>query len=93
MSSSRPSRSWLWRLNPNDSETLADIGHYLAFMGEFRTGVAPRGALRNSIQYQIPAGAYFSFARLDYNRKAYDGTIRWVEKIGIYPHFYWTHLL
>ncbi len=27
------------RLNPNDPETLADIGHYLAFMGEFERGV------------------------------------------------------
>jgi tetratricopeptide (TPR) repeat protein len=25
-------------LNPNDPETLADVGHYLAFMGEFERG-------------------------------------------------------
>ena len=39
-----------------------------------------------------PGWYHFSFARLDYNRKAYEGTIRSVEKIGL-PHFYWTHLL
>jgi TolB-like protein/DNA-binding winged helix-turn-helix (wHTH) protein len=79
------------RLNPNDPETLADIGHYLAFMGEFERGVelSRRAQELNPLH---PGWYYFSFARLDYNRKAYDGTIRWVEKIGL-PHFYWTHLL
>ncbi len=79
------------RLNPNDPETLADIGHYLAFMGEFERGVAlsRRAQELNPLH---PGWYYFSFARLDYNRKAYDGTVRCVEKIGL-PHFYWTHLL
>ena len=79
------------RLNPNDPETLADIGHYLAFMGEFERGVelSRRAQELNPLH---PGWYYFSFARLDYNRKAYEGTIRWVEKIGL-PHFYWTHLL
>jgi TolB-like protein/DNA-binding winged helix-turn-helix (wHTH) protein len=79
------------RLNPNDPETLADIGHYLAFMGEFERGVelSRRAQELNPLH---PGWYYFSFARLDYNRKAYDGTIRCVEKIGL-PHFYWTHLL
>jgi tetratricopeptide (TPR) repeat protein len=79
------------RLNPNDPETLADIGHYLAFMGEFERGVelSRRAQELNPLH---PGWYYFSFARLDYNRKAYDGTIRWLEKIGL-PNFYWTHLL
>lgn len=79
------------RLNPNDPETLADIGHYLAFMGEFERGVelSRRAQELNPLH---PGWYYFSFARLDYNRKAYEGTIRSVEKIGL-PHFYWTHLL
>ena len=79
------------RLNPNDPETLADIGHYLAFMGEFERGVelSRRAQELNPLH---PGWYYFSFARLDYNRKAYDDTIRCVEKIGL-PHFYWTHLL
>jgi TolB-like protein len=79
------------RLNPNDPETLADIGHYLAFMGEFERGVelSRRAQELNPLH---PGWYYFSFARLDYNRKAYGGTIRCVEKIGL-PHFYWTHLL
>jgi len=79
------------RLNPNDPETLADIGHYLAFMGEFERGVelSRRAQELNPLH---PGWYYFSFARRDYNRKAYDETIRLVEKIGL-PHFYWTHLL
>ena len=79
------------RLNPNDPETLADIGHYLAFMGEFERGVelSRRAQELNPLH---PGWYYFSFARLDYNRRAYVGTIRCVEKIGL-PHFYWTHLL
>ena len=78
-------------LNPNDPETLADIGHYLAFMGEFERGVAlsRRAQELNPLH---PGWYYFSFARLHYNRKQYEDTIASVEKIGL-PHFYWTHLL
>jgi TolB-like protein/DNA-binding winged helix-turn-helix (wHTH) protein len=79
------------RLNPNDPETLADIGHYLAFMGEFERGIElSRHA--QELNPLHPGWYHFSFARHDYNRKAYEGTLRWVEKIGL-PHFYWTHLL
>jgi TolB-like protein/DNA-binding winged helix-turn-helix (wHTH) protein len=79
------------RLNPNDPETLADIGHYLAFMGEFERGVelSRRAQELNPLH---PGWYYFSFARRDYNRRAYEDTIRSVEKIGL-PEFYWTHLL
>src|SRR5580704_2179891 len=78
-------------LNPNDPETLADVGHYLAFMGEFERGVelSRRAQELNPLH---PGWYHFSFARLNYNRKAYEDTIRSVEKIGL-PHFYWTHLL
>jgi len=79
------------RLNPNDPETLADIGHYLAFMGEFERGVelSRRAQELNPLH---PGWYHFSFARRDYHRKAYEGTIRSVAKIGL-PHFYWTYLL
>jgi TolB-like protein/DNA-binding winged helix-turn-helix (wHTH) protein len=79
------------RLNPNDPETLADVGHYLAFMGEFERGVelSRRAQELNPLH---PGWYHFSFARHDYNRKAYEGTLRSVEKVGL-PHFYWTHLL
>jgi len=79
------------RLNPNDPETLADIGHYLAFMGEFERGVelSRRAQELNPLH---PGWYHFSFARLDYSRRDYEGTIKSVENIGL-PHFYWTHLL
>ncbi|HKE27699.1 MAG TPA: winged helix-turn-helix domain-containing tetratricopeptide repeat protein [Bryobacteraceae bacterium] len=79
------------RLNPNDPETLADIGHYLAFMGEFERGVelSRRAQELNPLH---PGWYYFSFARRDYNRKEYEDAIRSVGKIGL-PNFYWTHLL
>jgi TolB-like protein/DNA-binding winged helix-turn-helix (wHTH) protein len=79
------------RLNPNDPETLADVGHYLAFMGEFERGVelSRRAQELNPLH---PGWYHFSFARLEYSRKDYEGAIRSVEKIGL-PHFYWTHLL
>jgi len=62
------------RLNPNDPETLADIGHYLAFMGEFERGVelSRRAQELNPLH---PGWYYFSFARLDYNRKAGSGSV------------------
>jgi len=79
------------RLNPNDPETLADVGHYLAFMGEFERGVELSGRARE-LHPLHPGWYYFSFARRDYHRGAYEEVIRSVEKIGL-PNFYWTHLL
>ncbi len=79
------------RLNPNDPETLADIGHYLAFMGEFERGVE-LSRRAQELHPLHPGWYHFSFARQDYYRKDYEGTVRSVEKIGL-PHFYWTHLL
>jgi TolB-like protein/tetratricopeptide (TPR) repeat protein len=78
-------------LNPNDPETLADVGHYYAFMGQFERGaeLSRRAQQLNPLH---PGWYHFSFARLQYSRKDYARTIADVEKIGL-PHFYWTHLL
>jgi len=78
-------------LNPNDPETLADIGHYLAFMGDFERGaeLSRRAQRLNPLH---PGWYHFSFARLNYSRRDYDAVIADVERIGL-PHFYWTHLL
>jgi len=78
-------------LNPNDPETLAYVGHFLAFMGEFERGVelSKRARQLNPLH----SGWYhFSFARLHYNQRAYEKTISDIQQIGM-PHFYWTHLL
>lgn len=78
-------------LNPNDPETLADVGHYYAFMGRFERGVelSHRAQQLNPLH---PGWYWFSFARLHYNEKAYEETILDVEKVGL-PHFYWGHML
>ena len=78
-------------LNPNDPETLADVGHYYAFMGQFERGAAlsKRAQDLNPLH---PGWYHFSFARLHYHEKNYKQTIADVEKIGL-PHFYWTHML
>ena len=78
-------------LNPNDPETLADIGHYLAFMGEFERGVelSTRAQRLNPL---YPGWYHFSFARYHYDRRAYAEALAHVERIGL-PHFYWMHLL
>ena len=78
-------------LNPNDPETLADIGHYLAFMGEFERGIelSKRAQLLNPLH---PGWYYFSFARYHYDQRDYEATIADVQRISM-PHFYWTHLL
>ena len=78
-------------LNPNDPETLADVGHYFAYMGQFERGVAlsKRAQLLNPLH---PGWYHFSFARLHYHQRNYAETIIDVEKIGM-PYFYWTHLL
>jgi TolB-like protein/tetratricopeptide (TPR) repeat protein len=78
-------------LNPNDPETLADVGHYYAFMGQFARGaeLSRQAQLLNPLH---PGWYHFSFARLHYNEKNYEQAIADLEKIGL-PHFYWTHML
>ncbi len=78
-------------LNPNDPETLADVGHYLAFMGQFERGaeLSRRAQQLNPLH---PGWYHFSFARLHYNQRAYENVIADVQRAGM-PHFYWTHLL
>ncbi len=78
-------------LNPNDPETLADIGHYHAFMGEFEKGV---GLTRAAIELNPlhPGWYHFSFARDHYNRSEYEETLADIERINM-PEFYWSHLM
>ena len=78
-------------LNPNDPETLADIGHYLAFMGEFERGVelSRRAQLLNPLH---PGWYFFSLVRLHYSQRRYAEVVADIQRIGM-PHFYWSHLL
>ena len=78
-------------LNANDPEILADIGHYLAFMGQFERGVAlsRRAQALNPLH---PGWYHFSFARHHYDRRAYEAVLAEVQRMSL-PHFYWTHLL
>lgn len=78
-------------LNPNDPETLADVGHYLAFMGEFERG-AELSRQAQALNPLHPGWYHFCFARLHYHQKAYADVIADVERVGL-PHFYWTHVL
>ena len=78
-------------LNPNDPETLADIGHYLAFMGAFERGVELSWRARQ-LNPLHPGWYYFSSARYHYDRREYEAMLADVERVGL-PHFYWTHLL
>ena len=78
-------------LNPNDPETLADIGHYLAFMGEFERGIELSGRAR-TLNPLHPGWYHFSFARYRYDRREYEAALAEVERINM-PHFYWMHLL
>lgn len=77
-------------LNPYDPETLADVGHFLAFMGEFERGaeLSRRAQQLNPLH---PGWYHFGFARLHYAIRDYPAVIVDMEKVGL-PHFYWTHL-
>lgn len=78
-------------LNPNDAETLANIGHYYAFMGQFEAGcdLTRRAIALNPLH----AGWYhFSFARLHYDQCDYAAVLTDIEKVDM-PHFYWTFLV
>ena len=78
-------------LNPNDPEILADIGHYLAFMGQFERGIelSNRAKQLNPLH---PGWYHFSFARYHYHQRAYEEMLVDVQRISM-PGFYWTHLL
>jgi TolB-like protein/tetratricopeptide (TPR) repeat protein len=78
-------------LNPNDPETLAYIGHFYTFMGQFERGteLSRRAQQLNPLH----AGWYhYSFARLHYHKKEYAEVLADVDKAGL-PHFYWAQLL
>lgn len=78
-------------LNPSDPETLADIGHFLAFMGEFERGAALSQRAR-ALNPLHPGWYFFSAARLHYDRSDYVSVLAEIQRIGM-PEFYWTHLL
>ncbi|MEP3279464.1 MAG: winged helix-turn-helix domain-containing protein [Stappiaceae bacterium] len=78
-------------LNPNDPETLADIGHYLAFMGEFDRGYELSMHARQLCPIH-PGWYYFSAVRYHYNRRDYEAMLADIEKVAM-PHFYWTQML
>ena len=78
-------------LNPNDPEILADVGHFLAFMGEFDRGteLSRRAQALNPLH----RGWYnFANARFHYHEGVYEEMLIDVARISM-PDFYWTHLL
>jgi TolB-like protein len=78
-------------LNPNDPETLADIGHFMAFMGDFERGVAlSRQAQRLNPLH--PGWYHFSLARHHFHRREYLATLAVLEEIAM-PDFYWWNML
>ncbi len=77
-------------LNPNDPEILADIGHFLAFMGQFERGVALADRARQ-LNPLHPGWYYFSSVRYHYDLKEYDKALEYLEKAGM-PEFYPTQL-
>lgn len=78
-------------LNPNDPEILAEMGHYLSFMGEYQRGteLSKRAQQLNPLH---PGWYHFSAARLHYHQRRYKDVLRDVQQISM-PQFYWTHLL
>jgi tetratricopeptide (TPR) repeat protein len=78
-------------LNPSDPEILAEIGHYLSFMGEFERGIelSSRAQELNPLH---PGWYHFGFARLHYHQLKYEDMLVDVQRIAL-PNFYWTHLL
>ncbi len=79
------------QLNPNDPETLADIGHYFSFMGEFERGIELVGRAR-ALNPLHPGWYYFTFARWHYNAGRYAESLADVQKSGM-PNFYWAIIM
>ncbi|MDA0240751.1 MAG: winged helix-turn-helix domain-containing protein [Proteobacteria bacterium] len=78
-------------LNPNDPEILADIGHYLAFLGQFERGVS-LSKQAQQLNPLHPGWYHFSFARYYYDRGEYGKVLTQMERAGM-PDFYWAFLL
>lgn len=78
-------------LNPTDPEILAEVGHYLSFMGDFDRGIAlsRRAQELNPLH---PGWYHFSFARLHYREHLYEDTLVDMQRISM-PGFYWSHIL
>jgi tetratricopeptide (TPR) repeat protein len=78
------------QLNPNDPETLADIGHFLAFAGEFDRGMelSLRARRLNPLH---PGWYYFASIRWHYNRTEYADAVANARRTGMLD-FYWTYL-
>ncbi len=78
-------------LNPNDAETVAEIGHYYACMGQFERGIElTRQAV--ALNPLHPGWYYFSFAHYHYDKREYAQVVIDMEKADM-PNFYWTHLM
>ncbi len=78
-------------LNPNDPETLADIGHYLTFMGQFDRGFALSKRARD-LNPLHPGWYHFSFARYYYHYKEYEKSLAEMQMTSM-SGFYWMHML
>ena len=78
-------------LNPNDPETLAEVGHYFAFLGEYDKGVE---LTRRAIDLNPlhPAWYFFCFARKHLNEGDHAAALAYVRKINL-PDFYWSWLV
>ncbi len=77
-------------LNPNDPEILADIGHFMAFMGQFERGIelSRRAMELNPLH---PDWYNYSFVRYHYDRREYDEALAILGQIGM-PEFYWWNM-
>jgi len=78
------------RLNPNDPETLADIGHYFAFMGEFERG-AHLSLRARELNPMHPGWYYFATARWHYDAGRYEAALADMQKTGM-ADFYWAQM-
>jgi TolB-like protein/cytochrome c-type biogenesis protein CcmH/NrfG len=78
-------------LNPNDPEILAEVGHYMSFLGRFDLGteLSDRAKKLNPLH---PGWYHFSSALLHLHHRRYDEVLVDVQRISM-PEFYWTHLL
>lgn len=78
-------------LNPNDAETVAEVGHFCMWMGEFERGIElTRQAV--ALNPLHPGWYYFAFAQYHYNQRDYAQAVADVEMAGM-PNFYWTPLM
>jgi adenylate cyclase len=76
-------------INPNNPDVIGALGLYLAYAGEWGSGIA---LLHKAVALNpdFPGWVYIPISAYDYIRRDYQEALRWAKKIEM-PGFFWNY--